>query len=70
MSGIARPSPPGQNGSGGSRLRRATRRVQHGHADTDTAEAMGLDFFASGDDPWTQTGALARELGLDACAGT
>lgn len=44
--------------------------IKQGHADTDTAEAMGLDFFESDDDPWTTTGEMARELGLDACAGT
>jgi hypothetical protein len=44
--------------------------IKRGHADTDTAEAMGLDFFGSDDDPWTETGEMARALGLDACAGT
>lgn len=43
--------------------------IKQGHADIDTAEAMGLDFFGS-DDPWTQTGEMARALGLDACAGS
>ncbi len=43
--------------------------IEQGHADTDTAEAMGLDFFGSDDDPWIQTGEMAVALGLDACAG-
>lgn len=44
--------------------------IAQGHADADTAGAMGLDFFGSDDDPWTQTGEMARALGLDACAGS
>lgn len=44
--------------------------IEQGHADTDTAEAMGLDFFGSEDDPWIRTGEMARSLGLDACAGS
>jgi len=36
---------------------------------TDSAEAQGGDkFFSSEDDPWAATGALATDLGLDACA--
>ena len=43
--------------------------VAQGHTDTDTAAAMGLEFFESDDDPWTQTNEMARALGLDVCAG-
>lgn len=43
--------------------------IAQGHSDTDEAEAMGLGFFESDDDPWTETDDKARALGLDACAG-
>lgn len=43
--------------------------LAQGRADTDAAEAMGLGFFENESDPWEHTGVLARELGLDACAG-
>jgi hypothetical protein len=43
--------------------------IAQGRADTDTAEAMGLAFFDNEDDPWMETGELARGLGLGACAG-
>lgn len=43
--------------------------LRQGRADTDSAEAMGLGFFESDDDPWEATSALARQLELDACAG-
>lgn len=43
--------------------------LAQGRSDTDDAEAMGLEFFNNEDDPWTRTNELARELGLDACAG-
>lgn len=43
--------------------------LRQGRADTDAAEAMGLGFFESEDDPWETTSELARGLGLDACAG-
>lgn len=43
--------------------------LRQGRSDTGDAAAMGLGFFESQDDPWETTSALARGLGLDACAG-
>jgi len=43
--------------------------VAEGRSATDAAEAQGLGFFETEDDPWQRTGELASELGLDACAG-
>lgn len=43
--------------------------VTEGRSATDTAEAQGLGFFESEDDPWARTGELAAGLGLDACSG-
>lgn len=43
--------------------------VAEGRSATDVAEAQGLAFFESEDDPWARTGELAVELGLDACSG-
>ena len=43
--------------------------LHQGRSDTSGAEAMGLGFFDSEDDPWETTSELARGLGLDACAG-
>lgn len=43
--------------------------LQQGRSDTGDAEAMGLGFFESEDDPWETTSKLAQGLGLDACAG-
>ncbi len=37
--------------------------------DTDEAEAQGLAFFETEDDPWAETNEMARDLGLDGCAG-
>lgn len=38
-------------------------------AGTDAAAAQtGAEFFASEDDPWADAGAMAQDLGLDACA--
>lgn len=40
-------------------------------AGTDDAEAQGAEaFFSSEDDPWASAGAIAADIGLDACAGT
>jgi hypothetical protein len=39
-------------------------------AGTDEAEAQsGPEFFGTDDDPWAAAGAIAADLGLDACAG-
>ncbi len=43
--------------------------VAEGRSATDTAEAQGLAFFETDDDPWARTGELATGLGLDACSG-
>lgn len=43
--------------------------ISEGRAATDVAEAQGLGFFESDDDPWARTGELALDLGLDACSG-
>ena len=43
--------------------------VAEGRSATDVAEAQGLGFFETEDDPWQRTGELASGLGLDACSG-
>ena len=43
--------------------------IAEGRSATDEAEAQGLGFFETDDDPWTGTQELAADLGLDACAG-
>lgn len=43
--------------------------IAEGRSATDVAEAQGLGFFESEDDPWARTGELAAGLGLDACSG-
>lgn len=43
--------------------------VEEGRSATEAAEAQGLAFFESDDDPWARTGELASGLGLDACSG-
>ena len=43
--------------------------ISEGRSATDAAEAQGLGFFESEDDPWARTGELAAGLGLDACSG-
>ena len=39
-------------------------------AANDEAESQGLAFFETDDDPWAPVGAIAGDLGLDACAGS
>jgi hypothetical protein len=47
------------------------RMIEALQAGTDGAEAQGAEaFFASEDDPWASAGAIAAEIGLDACAGS
>jgi hypothetical protein len=36
-------------------------------ATDEAAKQSGAEFFASEDDPWAAAGAMARDLGLDAC---
>ncbi len=43
--------------------------LAEGRSATDAAEAQGLGFFESEDDPWTRTAEMATALGLDACSG-
>ncbi len=43
--------------------------VAEGRSATDAAEAQGLAFFETDDDPWARTGELATGLGLHACSG-
>jgi hypothetical protein len=43
--------------------------IAEGRSATDAAEAQGLAFFETDEDPWARTGELAVGLGLDACSG-
>ena len=43
--------------------------IAEGRSATDAAEAQGLGFFESDDDPWARTGERAAGLGLDVCSG-
>ncbi len=43
--------------------------LEQAATDTDEAEAQGLAFFETEDDPWAESNEMALELGLDGCAG-